>query len=349
MNKMFTNKNKKRKDSDMSNFTLNPNNDITSQVQVYSENQVDSEIQKLSEIDTESDLPNVGGDLDAFLPINKVPLTTDMGGYSRAHSVRLEKDGKEVEMGVVGENYLLVPNKQLMEVAQGIIDISGLSFKPIKKFFNGKQFRYVWQIEDAGLEVKVPEVGDVMGICMMMNNSYDGSLKAGIQLFLMRLACLNGQTSREYGWGIDFRHYNTNGIDWEQNIIKAGSILKGKQIEALPTRFANDMSNLLSPITLQDLSNIRQNDEYLGKLPAQQYAQMMDKMFDDGMVTDSNSFTAYDLFNAGTNVLWHQKKMTTASFKNNALVVDGMMNYGKSLNHGIIPDPNQYELELPTS
>jgi hypothetical protein len=41
--------------------------------------------------------------------------------------------------------------------------------------------------------------------------------------------------------------------------------------------------------------------------------------------------------------------MTTASFKNNALVVDGMMNYGKSLNRGIIPDPNQYELELPTS
>ena len=69
----------------------------------------------------------------------------------------------------------------------------------------------------------------------------------------------------------------------------------------------------------------------------------------DGMVTDNNSFTAYDLFNAGTNVLWHQKKMTTASFKNNALVVDGMMNYGKSLNRGIISDPNQYELELPTS
>ena len=165
----------------------------------------------------------------------------------------------------------------------------------------------------------------------------------------MRLACLNGQVSREFGWGIDFKHYSRDGIDWEQNIIQASKVLGGQQMEALPTRFANRIGDLVEPITLQDMASIRKNEDYLGKLPTQQYGQMIDKMYDDGMVTDSKSFTAYDLFNAGTNVLWHQKKMTTASFKNNALVVDGMMRYGKSLNREIISDPNQYELELPTS
>ena len=186
----------------------------------------------------------------------------------------------------------------------------------------------------------------MMGLAMMMNNSYDGTLKAGIQIFLMRLSCLNGQVSREFGWGIDFRHFIQDGIDWEQNIMKASQILSGQQIETLPARFANRIGDLAEPITLQDMATIRTNDDYLGKLPAQQYAQMLDKMYADGMVTDGNSFTAYDLFNAGTNVLWHQKKMTTASFKNNALVVDGMMKYGRDITPEVFSDPNQITMEL---
>ena len=325
-----------RKDIQMDNHITVPN----------SENNITSLIEVNSVIHTESDLPNIGGDLDAFLPINKVPLSTDLGGYSKAHSVRLEKDGKEVEMGVVGKDYLLVPNKELMDVASEIMGMSNLNFKPTKKFFNGKQFRYVWQIDDAGLQVEVPKVGDMMGLCLMMNNSYDGSLKAGIQIFLMRLACLNGQVSREFGWGIDFKHYSKDGINWEQNIIQASRILGGEQMEALPRRFANRIGDLVEPITLQDMASIRKNEEYLGKLPTQQYGQMIDKMYDDGMVTDSKSFTAYDLFNAGTNVLWHQKKMTTASFKNNALVVDGMMKYARDISNDTLIDPNQLNLEL---
>lgn len=329
----------RQKESKMDNTIIVPN----------SENLVNSVIQENSVIHTETDLPNIGGDLDAFLPINKVPLSTDLGGYSKAHSVRLEKEGKEVEMGVVGKDYLLVPNNELMDVAEQIMDSTGLSYEPTKKFFNGKQFRYIWQIKDSGLEVEVPKVGDSMGLCMMINNSYDGSLKAGIQIFLMRLACLNGQVSKEFGWGLDFKHYSSDGIDWEQNILQASKILGGRQIENLPTRFANQIGNLVQPINLQDMSSIRQNEEYLGKIPTQQYGQMLDKMYADGMVTDDKSFTAYDLFNAGTNVLWHQKKMTTASFKNNALVVDGLIKYGKDYAPDLAVDPDQYTLDLPSS
>ena len=330
----------------MDKITSIQNTNRNAELNLNSENSLPSVIEASSVIHTETDLPNIGGDLDAFLPINKVPLSTEIGGYSKAHSVRLEKDGKEVEMGVVGKDYLLVSNKELMDVASEIIGCSGLDFVPTKKFFNGKQFRYVWQIDDAGLQVEVPKVGDMMGLAMMMNNSYDGTLKAGIQIFLMRLSCLNGQVSREFGWGIDFRHFIKDGIDWEQNIMKASQILSGQQIETLPARFANRIGDLAEPITLQDMATIRTNDDYLGKLPAQQYAQMLDKMYDDGMVTDDSSFTAYDLFNAGTNVLWHQKKMTTASFKNNALVVDGMMKYGRDITPEVFSDPNQITMEL---
>ena len=315
-----------------------------SEINLNPKDEIISVVAEASEIHTETDLPNVGGDLDAFLPISKVPLITDLGGYSKAHSIRLEKDGKEVEMGVVGKDYLLVANDKLMDVAQEIMGVSGMDFIAEKKFFNGKQFRYVWRINDAGLQVEVPEIGDIMSVAMMINNSYDGSLKAGIQVFLMRLSCLNGQVSKVHGWGIDFRHYMTDGIDWERNILEAGRILGGKNMELLPKRFAKGVSRLAKPISLQDLATIRTNEDYLGKLPAQQFAQMQDKMFADGMVTNEDEYTAYDLFNAGTNVLWHQPKMTTASFKNNALVVDGMMNYGKDTQTLNIPDPNQQNI-----
>ena len=61
---------------------------------LHSENNLPSVIEASSVIHTESDLPNIGGDLDAFLPINKVPLSTDLGGSSKAHSVSLENAGK---------------------------------------------------------------------------------------------------------------------------------------------------------------------------------------------------------------------------------------------------------------
>ena len=317
-------------------------------VTVHSEKEMVSEIEKQSQIHSETDLPNVGGDLDAFLPIKKVPLSTETGGYSKAHSIRLEKDGQEVEMGTVTSDYVLVSNFQLMDVIKEIMDTTGMIFKPVRKFFNGKQFRYLWRIVDAGLEVKVPQIGDVMGLMLQTTNSYDGSLKAGISIILERLFCLNGQTSNEYGWGFSFRHYRKDGImDWKQNILTASQILQGRQIELLPQRFADACGKLVKPIDFPELAVIRNNNDYLGNLPAQQFAQTMDKMMLDGMVTDPDHYTAYDLFNAGTNVLWHQEKMTTATFKNNALVVDGMLKYGKDTWDNPNPvNPNQMSIPM---
>ena len=51
-------------------------------------------------------------------------------------------------------------------------------------------------------------------------------------------------------------------------------------------------------------------------------------------------YSAWGLLNAGTNVLWHSNKLTTANFNNNSLVVDGMLEYGKTLTPDTT-DPNQ--------
>jgi len=324
---------------------LNDSNNVTG---LISESEIASVIDAENEIHTEQDLPNVGGDHDAFLPILNEPVFTKDGGYSKARSIRIVKDGDQIEVGVVSSDYLLVSNQKLMDVSAEIMGGSGLIFQPVKKFFDGKRFRYLWRIEDAGLQVMVPKVGDVMGVLMQVTNSYDGSLKAGISFFMERLFCLNGQVSKEWGWGFDFRHFKQKKGDWEKNILNAGLMLNGRQIEHLPKRFAEACGKLIQPMGLEELAVIRNNENYLSKLPPQQFAQAMDKMLIDGKVTDPDNFTAYDLFNAGTNTLWNRDKMTQATFKNNALVVDGMLRYGNDTwEDADYTNPNQ--LEIATS
>ena len=327
-----TSHNKKTKGYPMDNQIIVPN----------SENNISSLVEVNSVIHTESDLPNIGGDLDAFLPINKVPLSTDMGGYSKAHSVRLEKDGKEVEMGVVGKDYLLVPNKELMDVASEIMGMSNLNFKPTKKFFNGKQFRYVWQIDDAGLQVEVPKVGDIVGLVMEVINSYDRSTKAGILCYFMRLDCLNGMRSKTYQFGYSFRHTLNNELDWQSEINQSVIQLTGNNPQYMLNQFSEACGKLQKPIDFQELKLLSENNAYLGKLPTQQYGQIVKNMLvSEEYPQSGNEFTAWDLLNSGTQILWHQKKITQGAIKNNALVVDGLLQYGKDTYDEPFVDINQ--------
>ena len=49
----------------------------------------------------------------------------------------------------------------------------------------------------------------------------------------------------------------------------------------------------------------------------------------------------WGLLNAGTNVLWHADKLTNANFKSNAMVTDGLLQYGKDTLDVPFVDPNQ--------
>jgi hypothetical protein len=55
-------------------------------------------------------------------------------------------------------------------------------------------------------------------------------------------------------------------------------------------------------------------------------------------------FTAWDLLNSGTEILWHQNKITQGAIKNNALVVDGLLQYGKDTYEVPFVDPRQTDM-----
>ena len=81
---------------------------------------------------------------------------------------------------------------------------------------------------------------------------------------------------------------------------------------------------LHNPLDMSKLASIRQN--HIHKLPNLRYGEIMTKYHDE----DGSSI--WDLMQAGTSTLWHRDKMTNADFNNNALFVDGLLDFGKSQN-----------------
>jgi len=277
-------------------------------------------------------LKNYGGDLDPFVEVHKEPVYFGDGSQNpMVYGIRLGSQDKMLA-GNVSADYLLVNNQDLLEVGNEIMASSGINFEHQKRFFNNNgQFRDIYFAKDSGLEKQVAEVGDIIGMVLEIQNSYNGTSKAGINLYFQRYDCLNGMTSNLFGFGYTFKHSLGN-IDWQDQIMKATSLLRN-QSEYKLNQFVEACNKLQKPIDTSEIKSIREG--YINKLPKQQFGQLMDKYLTD------NDFTAWGLLNAGTNVLWHANKLTNANFSNNTIVTDGLLQYGTDTFNAPFVDPNQ--------
>jgi hypothetical protein len=330
----------------LSKHTLNPNKGVN----VLNTNTLETITNPSNIIDVETvNKPMIvnsfDSSLDPFTEVQKLPLGTEYGGASKAHSIRMMLKGKDTELGIVKENYLCISNKEISEVGSEIRTASGMQWELQKVFFDGKVFRETWLCTDGGLQSEVPVVGDIVGLVMEIVNSYDSSTKAGILCYFMRLTCLNGNRSKDYQFGYSFRHTLNNELDWQSEINQSVVQITGNNPQYMLNQFTQACGKLQKPIDFQELKVISENNAYLGKLPTQQYGQIVKNMLTSkDYPQDGNQFTAWDLLNSGTEILWHQKKITQGAIKNNALVVDGLLQYGKDTYDAPFVDPNQTDM-----
>ena len=329
----FRNINDPNNITDLAFHTVKPSS--PEETQELERSQETISVVKDSPVITNSFDPNI----DPYIDIVKVPLTTEHGGESRAHSIRIP-EWNDREIGVVGETYLCVPNSQIAEVGAQIRAQSGMQWKESKVFFDGKVYRRTFTCDDGGMTAKVPVVGDLICLVMEEMNSYDSTIKAGILCYFMRLVCLNGMRSKAFSFGHTFRH-SMNNIDWEEEIHQSVLKLTGREVAMKLPAFANACGALQKPIDFHDLklisTGVLDNDgkpvkdkEYLSKLPTQQYGQIVKNMLvSENYPQNGDSYTSWDLLNSGTEILWHQRKITQGAIKNNSHVVDGLLRYGR--------------------
>jgi len=259
-----------------------------------------------------------------YSEIRKVPLDYE-GITSSAFAVQRRQPDNEggltwKEAGVVGSNYLLVPNSDVRDLAQQIATESNMEWEFTKEFFDGRRFGYFMQCKSD--KVAVTE-GDDIALGMGFWNSYDGSTSLQFRTFLVRLLCTNGMITKDYMNLMKFKHDKTS-EDYEEQIIKAAKVVDncGPDIETVVKKMRTMVE---TPCDLNTLADIR-NKELIdipvtlwGKISSNFLNENVDKIY-------NKEARVWDFYNSCTNVLWHDEKPTMASFEHNQRITDTFLN-----------------------
>ena len=261
--------------------------------------------------------------MNPYADIRKVPLDYQ-GVQSSAYSVQTHDLNKEdrlewKEVGTVSNNYLLVPNNDVVDMAVSIVDKSGIDFEEDKVYFDGKRFVISYIAKDNPLGEVV--VGDDIALGFQMWNSYDGSTSLGFRMMLYRLECLNGMMSHVNLNKYRFRH-NIDSDNWQEELetvshtLKAASKGDNNNVFDIMKRFSNLNA---SHITMGELQEIR--NDHIKDIPTQLWGAVMDRFVNKPV------YNGWNLLNAATDELWHKEKPTVASNNHNATIVDGLCNW----------------------
>ena len=263
--------------------------------------------------------------MNPYQEIRKVPL--DFNGIkSAAFAVqRLDEEKGWKEAGVVGQNYMLLPNKEVKDIADDIVDSAAIDFEVDKEFFNGKNYMLSYKAKDCLDDGTIPEacIGD-LNLGIQFWNSYDGSRSFGFSLMLYRLVCLNGMMSKVFLNNHRFRHA-PGSDDWNKqlesmvhaiNFSQEGNCIGlNKMVEGIAK--LND-----TRITSKKLGDIRHN--HLKEIPTGIWGEITDRFLDPKGEYYSET-SGWGLLNSATDILWHKKKPTLATYNHNAMITDGLI------------------------
>ena len=265
---------------------------------------------------------------NAYSPIQKEPLFSKANDLqSSAWSVQLQKYNKDNvpywdEVGTVGKDYLLVPNSEVNELSLNLTDNSRYVWDKGTLFFDGRRYLQTFTTKGLTKEVKA---GDDIGVGLAFQNSYDGSTSFSVTFFGMRLVCKNGMISKQNLQSFRFRH-DKNMEGFQDEIMSAVDFINNSEVPL--ERFVSGLRNMTEvPFDVNTLYEIRKKS--FPTLPVTTFGKCVDKFLDD---YDTHEFAQghtnlWDFYNACTNVLWHEKKITNAHFVQNSQITDSLLQY----------------------
>lgn len=256
-----------------------------------------------------------------YAPIEKRRLQTADGMDSAGYTVRISDPDTESgwrECGIVSEDYLLIPNARVRDLAGEIAYRSGLGFEEDRTFFDGKRYFLGLTAREAQtVEVKP---GDVLGLSLGFWNSYDGSRAFSAGVYLTRLVCSNGMVAKSLFKEVRFRH-DPSASEWEKEVERALSALR--YAEGGIARFAVAARALASMrVSSSRLREIRR--DVLDKLPVTLWGKVMDRYLLE------EELSGWGLLNAATAVTWHADRPTVSDFRHNEYAVSSLIEHALS-------------------
>ena len=252
-----------------------------------------------------------------YAEIRKVTLDYN-GIQSSAYSVQYQESlDKWNEVGVVGANYMLLPNKEVKDAAEEVANASTINFNHDKTFFDGRRFVYSLKSDKVIGDINK---GDDLALGMQFWNSYDGSKSFGFSMMLYRLICTNGMMSKTFFSNFRFKH-EPNSEGWEENLTNVIESINatangtgGMKTFLSSLRALNNLN-----VNVDTLGNIRHNN--LSDIPVGTWGTIVDRFTHP---ESTNNTTGWGLLNSATDILWHKEKPTVATYNQNAAIVDGL-------------------------
>lgn len=261
--------------------------------------------------------------IDPYAPIEKAPLYARDAMKSRGYSVRLADPDAPVgwrEVGVVSPSYLLVPNAEVRDMAADVAEASGLHWSEDRLFFDGRRYLYGLVADPETVYAEVV-VGDVLGIGLLFENSYDGTRRLGASLYVHRLACANGMLAPQRLARVRFKHARGS-ASWRHDLAHTMKML-GAAPQLLSAFAASAARLARHDLGMPELAAIRKGP--LSALPVSLWGRIVDRYLADG------DTTGWGLLNAASATVWHNERPTVADYGHNETATAGLLHYADHL------------------
>ena len=233
--------------------------------------------------------------------VHQEPLLTTDGKRTGYFGMVRRDTAEPITLGVCTEQYGVVKNADLIEMVESnLASHDKLSNYNSRKFVvrDGARFYASYDFPDFKTELKPMgkrAKGDILGLRLTVNNSYDRSCRVSLSLGFLRLVCTNGMTSLSKEFSMTKRHTLAVNLDFVGDALAhaCDSVESSAQIfnKLAQRAITNDQGlNLLTKLEEKDIisGKVREGIEAVWRNPAYE---------ED---TDRN---LYNLYNAATQFL----------------------------------------------
>ncbi len=234
--------------------------------------------------------------------IHQEPLLTTDGKRTGYFGMVRRDTAEPITLGVCTEQYGVVKNADLVSmVDDSLAGInSSLSNYNSKKFVvrDGSRFYARYDFPDFKTELKPVgkrAKGDILGLRLTVNNSYDRSCRVSLTLGFLRLICTNGMTSLTKEFSMTKRHTLAVNLDFIGDAL-AKAIGSVDTSVAIFNRLAQKAITNEQGLNL--LTKLEEKDVISGKVREGIEAVWRNPSFEED--TDRN---LYNLYNASTQFL----------------------------------------------
>jgi len=233
--------------------------------------------------------------------VHQEPLLTTDGKRTGYFGMVRRDTAEPITLGVCTEQYGVVKNADLIEMVESnLATHDKLSNYNSKKFVvrDGSRFYASYDFPDFKTELKPMgkrAKGDILGLRLVVNNSYDRSCRVSLSLGFLRLVCTNGMTSLSKEFSMTKRHTLAVNLDFVGDALARAcdSVESQAQVfNKLAQRALTDEQglNLLTKLEEKDIisGKVREGIEAVWRNP--QYEEDTDR-------------NLYNLYNAATQFL----------------------------------------------